>query len=229
MTVPAMEVSRKARWACRGHGGATVWLTGFSGAGKSTIAMHVEMLLLRRGIAAYQLDADVLRRSLNRDLGFSPNDRRENVRRVGEVARLFADAGVVAVVPIISPYARDRAQVRSAHEESSLVFCECWVATPLEVCERRDPKGLYRRARVGDLTEFTGVSAPYEPPEAPELTFDDCISAGAAATAIVRFLIDTGAIPAVSQVLSSRQVTNGSEATEARPDQSSGPPVCPTA
>ena len=149
--------------------GATVWFTGLSGSGKSTIAAACERLLLRAGRPAYVLDGDNLRHGLNGDLGFSPADRAENVRRVGEVARLFADAGVVVVVPLISPYRADRDRVRSAHEAAELRFIEVHVATPIDVCEQRDPKGLYAKARAGEITGFTGIDDPYEPPVAPEL------------------------------------------------------------
>ncbi len=149
--------------------GATVWLTGLSGSGKSTVAVEVERTLVATGRPAYLLDGDNLRHGLNGDLGFSAEDRAENVRRVGEVARLFADAGVVAVVPVISPYAADRARVREIHDLAGLPFLEVFVDTPLEVCEARDPKGLYAKARAGELPGFTGIDDPYEAPTAPEL------------------------------------------------------------
>lgn len=149
--------------------GATVWLTGLSGSGKSTVAVEVERLLVSAGRPAYLLDGDNLRQGLNGDLGFSADDRIENVRRVGEVARLFADAGVVALVPVISPYRADRDRVRSIHELAGLPFVEVFVDTPLEVCEARDPKGLYAKARAGEITGFTGIDDPYEAPESPEL------------------------------------------------------------
>jgi len=149
--------------------GATVWFTGLSGSGKSTVAVEVERQLIAAGRAAYLLDGDNLRHGLNADLGFSAADRTENIRRVGEVARLFADAGVVALVPVISPYAADRARARAIHEAAGLRFVEVWVDTPLEVCEARDPKGLYAKARAGELTGFTGIDDPYESPANPEL------------------------------------------------------------
>jgi bifunctional enzyme CysN/CysC len=149
--------------------GATVWLTGLSGSGKSSVAVELERTLVAAGRPAYVLDGDNLRHGLNADLGFSADDRAENIRRVGEVARLFADAGLVAVVPVISPYRADRDRVRRAHEAIGLRFIEVFVDTPIEVCEARDPKGLYKRARAGEITGFTGVDDPYEPPPAPEL------------------------------------------------------------
>jgi bifunctional enzyme CysN/CysC len=149
--------------------GATVWLTGLSGSGKSTVAARLERLLVEAGRPAYVLDGDNVRHGLNADLGFTDDDRRENVRRVGEVARLMADAGVVVLVPVISPFRDARAAVRAAHEAADLPFLEVFVDTPIEECERRDPKGLYAKARAGELTGFTGIDSPYEPPVDPEL------------------------------------------------------------
>jgi bifunctional enzyme CysN/CysC len=149
-----------------GHRGAILWFTGLSGAGKSTLAVELERLLFRKGCQAYLLDGDNLRRGLNADLGFSHADRTENIRRVGEVAALMADAGLIVITAFISPYRLDRDRVRAAHPE---LFHEVYINAPLEVCESRDVKGLYRKARAGQIAEFTGVSAPYEPPVAPEL------------------------------------------------------------
>jgi len=162
-------MSRADRWAKTGNIGATVWFTGFSGSGKSTIAVAVQQQLMERGQPAYLLDGDNLRMGLNGDLGFSPADRSENIRRVGEVARLFADAGTIALVPVISPYIKDRARARAIHSHADLVFHEVFVDTPLEVCESRDPKGLYKLARAGEITGFTGIDDPYEAPVSPEL------------------------------------------------------------
>ncbi len=162
-------VSRDERAAVTGGRGAVVWFTGLSGSGKSTVAVEVERALVAGGRAAYLLDGDNLRHGLNGDLGFSAADRAENVRRVGEVAALFADAGVVAVVPLVSPYRADRDRVRRRVTDAGLRFVEVHVDTPLEVCESRDPKGLYARARAGELTGMTGIDDPYEPPDAPEL------------------------------------------------------------
>jgi bifunctional enzyme CysN/CysC len=149
--------------------GATVWFTGLSGSGKSTIANAVAERLLEIGRPAYVLDGDNLRHGLNADLGFSAADRAENVRRVGEVARLMADAGLVVLVPVISPYRADRDRVRTAHDVAGLRFVEIFVDTPLELCEQRDPKGLYAKARAGEVTGMTGIDDPYEPPRSPEL------------------------------------------------------------
>ncbi len=155
-----------------GGEGVTVWMTGLSGSGKSTIAYSAEMMLVQAGRAAYVLDGDNLRHGLNSDLGFAAADRSENVRRVGEVARLMADAGLVVLVPVISPFAADRKMVREAHEEAGLAFVEVFVDASLEVCERRDPKGLYARARAGEIEDMTGIDSPYEAPENPDLRLD---------------------------------------------------------
>lgn len=163
----ASAVDRADRWAAAGAG-ATVWLTGLSGSGKSTIAVELESRLIAEGRPAYLLDGDNIRHGLNGDLGFSADDRDENVRRVAHVARLFADAGVVAVVPLISPYRAARQLARDLHEAADLPFLEIFVDTPLAVCEERDPKGLYARARAGEITGMTGIDDPYEAPENPE-------------------------------------------------------------
>ncbi|MDJ0923752.1 MAG: adenylyl-sulfate kinase [Acidimicrobiia bacterium] len=168
----AGSVDRAQRQSISGTTGCTIWLTGLSGSGKSTIAYHCEAALVSSGRLAYTLDGDNIRHGLNSDLGFSPRDRHENVRRVGEVSRLIADAGVTVLAPLISPYAADRNQVRQIHEIAGLAFYEVHVATPLEVCEQRDQKGLYARARTGELEEFTGISAPYEEPINPDLRID---------------------------------------------------------
>ena len=149
--------------------GATIWLTGLSGSGKSTVAAECERLLVEAGRPAYVLDGDNIRHGLNGDLGYTAADRAENVRRVGHVARLLADAGLVALVPLISPYRADRDQVRGLHAEAGIPFAEVFVDTPIELCETRDPKGLYAKARAGELTGFTGVDDPYEAPSAPQL------------------------------------------------------------
>jgi bifunctional enzyme CysN/CysC len=149
--------------------GLTIWLTGLSGSGKTTIANAVAARLAVAGRPTYLLDGDVIREGLSADLGFSASDRDENVRRIGEVARLMADAGIVVLVPVISPYRDGRDRVRVVHETAGLRFVEVHVDTPLELCEQRDPKGLYARARAGDLPGMTGIDDPYEPPTAPDL------------------------------------------------------------
>jgi adenylylsulfate kinase len=174
------RVTGAQRAANLGHDSRTVWFTGLSGSGKSTLAFAVEQALVAKGVAAYVLDGDNVRFGLNSDLGFSPEDRTENIRRIGEVCRLFQDAGMVVLTAFISPYVADRAQARALHPEGS--FAEVFVDTPLEVCEARDVKGLYKKARAGQIPEFSGISAPYEPPPEPEVTVDtsrsleDCVA-----------------------------------------------------
>ena len=162
-------VSRAERWHLLGRNGATVWLTGLSGAGKSTLAAALERALVSRRLPAYRLDGDNIRHGLNSNLGFSAEDRHENIRRIGEVARLFADSGAVALTAFISPYRADRDLVRTTHEQAELPFLEVFVDAPLDICEERDPKGLYKQARAGVIKGFTGIDDPYEAPERPEL------------------------------------------------------------
>lgn len=164
------HLSQAQRWGELGFSGVTIWFTGLSGSGKSTVAMEVEAELLRRGRPAYVLDGDNIRHGLNGDLGFSADDRNENVRRVAEVARLMADAGVVALVPLVSPYRAARNNARALSEAAGVRFIEVFVDTPIEICEQRDPKGLYAKARAGEITGFTGIDDPYEAPIAPDLT-----------------------------------------------------------
>lgn len=182
------EASRAAHLA---QTGAVVWLTGLSGSGKSTVAMALEQHLVEDGRFAYVLDGDNLRHGLCADLGFSEADRRENIRRVGHLARLFADAGCLVVTAFISPHRAERDQVRGLLPAGR--FFEVHVATPLEICESRDPKGLYKRARAGEIADFTGISSPYEPPLAPELVLQtDGRSAEDAALALAKMLDAAG-------------------------------------
>ena len=170
ITLHLGNVSAAERSGNFGHHPATIWLTGLSGAGKSTLAFALEKRLTVMGYAAYALDGDNVRHGLSRDLGFSPDDRRENIRRVAEVARLFNDAGLFVITAFISPYREDREGARQVIGPER--FLETYLSTPIGECERRDPKGLYRRARAGLLPEFTGVSAPYEPPQSPTVALD---------------------------------------------------------
>jgi bifunctional enzyme CysN/CysC len=163
------RMTRERRWQSLGHPGATLWFTGLPGAGKSTVAAAVEERLLEAGQAAFLLDGDNLRHGLNGDLGFDETARRENVRRTAHVARLLAESGTVALVSLVSPYAADRETAASLHEADDLQFIEIFVDAPLELCEQRDPKGLYARARAGELAGLTGVGAPYEAPANPDL------------------------------------------------------------
>lgn len=185
------EIATDDRTRAHGHRGATLWLTGLSGSGKSTLGYRVERLLNERGIFAYVLDGDNVRQGLNRDLGFSPEDRSENIRRIGEVAKLFTDAGAVVLASFISPYRKDRQAIRDAMPAGG--FVEVHVAASLEVCEARDPKGLYERARAGEIPGFTGISAPYEEPESPELRVDTgALSLDEAADAVLAWLTAHG-------------------------------------
>jgi adenylyl-sulfate kinase len=184
-------LARERRWRALGQRGATVWFTGLPAAGKSTLGSRVEERLISSGRAAYLLDGDNLRHGLCADLGFDPSARDENVRRVGEVARLFADAGMVALVALISPYRAGRRYARELHERHGLPFIEVFVNTPLEECARRDPKGLYERSRAGELQGLTGMDAPYEPPSAPELEVFPATGLAAAVDAVLSALQDT--------------------------------------
>jgi bifunctional enzyme CysN/CysC len=172
ITFHPSKLAAEERADALGAGGATIWMTGLSGSGKSTIAAAAEHTLVSGGRHAFMLDGDNLRHGLNAGLGFSPEDRAENVRRVGEVAKILAEAGTVSIVSLVSPYKEDRDKVRAAHEEAGIPFHEVFVDTPLGECERRDPKGLYAKARAGEITDLTGVGSPYEAPESPELVTD---------------------------------------------------------
>ena len=176
------DISRNDRWKALNACGATLWFTGLSGSGKSTIASALEQALVNQGINCYRLDGDNVRHGLNKNLGFSADDRAENIRRIGEVAKLFNDAGVLALTSFISPYRADRDQCRELHDSAGMTFIEVFVDTPLEVCEQRDPKGLYKKARAGEIKGFTGIDDPYEAPNKPELVLktaehsvDDCV------------------------------------------------------
>ena len=185
------NVEAATRRAVTGHGAATLWFTGLSGSGKSTLAYAVEHALVDRGVNAFVLDGDNVRFGLNADLGFAPEDRAENIRRIGHVARLLVDAGVVVLCSFVSPYREDRDRVRALHEDA--VFAEVFVDVPLAVAEARDVKGLYARARAGEIEDFTGVSAPYEAPEDPELRIDtDTRDLDTCVAEVVRWLDDAG-------------------------------------
>jgi bifunctional enzyme CysN/CysC len=179
-------LTREERWRSLGQRGATVWFTGLPASGKSTIAAALEQHLVARGRLAYRLDGDNLRHGLNGNLGFSAEDRAENVRRTAHVARLFADAGTIAIASLVSPYVSDRAAARASHEELELDFVEVFVDTPLEECERRDPKGLYAKARAGEISGMTGIDDPYEQPEAPDILVRDGTVDEAVASIVAR-------------------------------------------
>ena len=191
------HVTRPHREKLLAQRGVTLWFTGLSGSGKSTIAFTLEHALVERGNLAYVLDGDNVRHGLNKNLGFSAADREENIRRIGEVARLFADTGVIALTSFISPYRKDRDQARQIHQDSGLPFIEIMVEVPIEVCESRDPKGLYVKARAalaaGHGIGFTGIDDPYEPPLAPELVLhNDQITPQEAAAQVIAYLETNG-------------------------------------
>ena len=189
------QVTPEQRKAILGHKPATLWFTGLSGAGKSTVALATEAALVERGINAFILDGDNVRHGLNNNLGFSPADRTENIRRIGEVCKLFCDAGSIVFSAFISPYREDRDLVREKHPAGS--FIEVHVHAPLEVCESRDVKGLYKKARAGEIPEFTGISAPYEAPENAELIVDTAENdLDACVEIVISYLVDNGFIPA---------------------------------
>lgn len=162
-------VSSEEREKNMGQKGATFWFTGLSASGKSTIAVAVEQVLLNRGHHIYRLDGDNIRMGLNKNLGFSAEDRAENIRRIGEVSKLFAESGIISIASFISPYIADRDAVRALHEENNIPYFECYIDCSLEVAEERDPKGLYKKARAGEIKGFTGIDDPYEAPTTAEL------------------------------------------------------------
>jgi adenylylsulfate kinase len=189
------SIGREARSRCFGHRPAVVWFTGLSAAGKSTLAHAVDAALYARGAASCVLDGDNVRHGLCSDLGFSAADRHENIRRIGEVARLFADAGLIVFAAFISPYRADRARVRDLVGPDAFVevYCDC----PVRICEARDRKGIYARARAGEISDFTGISAPYEPPDAPDLALDTGTTEVAACVRqVLDLLVQRGVLPA---------------------------------
>jgi adenylylsulfate kinase len=185
------SVTREERQKLLGQKGVTVWMTGLSASGKSTIACILEQMLLHKKKHAYRLDGDNIRMGLNKNLGFSAEDRTENIRRIGEVAKLFSDAGVIAITSFISPYKKDRDAVRAGMKAGE--FIEVYVQVSLSEAEKRDPKGLYKKARAGQLKGFTGIDDPYEAPEKPEILIEtEKTSAGDAAAQIAKYLEDRG-------------------------------------
>jgi len=190
------NVTADERAKVMGHKGCTVWMTGLSASGKSTVAVAFEQVLLQRGIKAYRLDGDNVRMGLNKNLGFSAEDRTENIRRISEVTKLFADAGLVSMTSFISPYAKDRDFCRQIHKEAGIPYFEVHVSTPLDECEKRDPKGLYKKARAGEIKGFTGIDDPFEAPENPELDLPTHqLSVEESVVKLVAMLEDAGVIP----------------------------------
>lgn len=183
----SIDVTRADRERALGQRGRLIWFTGLSGSGKSTVASALDRALIDRARAVYLLDGDNIRHGLCDDLGFTPEDRRENIRRIGEVGRLFVEAGLIAIVSFISPYRADRDAIRAKLAPGD--FVEVWVSTPLAVCEQRDPKGLYAKARSGEIDEFTGISAPYEAPAAAEIEIDtSTLGVGESVAKVIRYL-----------------------------------------
>lgn len=191
----ASEISLDLRERQNGHRSACIWLTGLSGSGKSTIAVALEKVLFEKGLQTYVLDGDNIRHGLNKDLGFSDQDRTENIRRIGEVARLLVDAGMLTVTAFISPFRQDRTRVRSIFHKGQ--FVEIYVHCDLDTCRRRDPKGLYAKADRGSLANFTGISSSYEPPESPELILEnsDNVTVEQNVHRVLQYLIAQGLIP----------------------------------
>ncbi|KAI8143054.1 adenylylsulfate kinase [Fennellomyces sp. T-0311] len=190
-------VSTAERQTLLGQKGFTIWFTGLSASGKSTLATALEQTLLHSGISAYRLDGDNIRFGLNKNLGFGPDDRTENIRRISEVAKLFSDAAVVSITSFISPYRQDRDSARQLHEAAGIPFIEVYADAPLDVVEQRDPKGLYKKAKAGEIKEFTGISAPYEAPEKPDIhikTHELSVEQGV--QLVLDHLVKQGLIPA---------------------------------
>ena len=186
-------VSRAERQRNLGQKGVTVWMTGLPASGKSTIAVALEQVLIQRNKHAYVLDGDNVRHGLNKDLGFSAEDRAENIRRIGEVAMLFADSGLIVITSFISPYVSDRDLARKLHDDAGVPFLEVYVEVPLAVAEKRDPKGLYKKARAGQIKGFTGIDDPYEPPPKPELVVaTDRLSEGESVRKVLGLLEERG-------------------------------------
>lgn len=191
------DVNRDDRAKILGHRGATLWFTGLSGSGKSTVAVALEQALAANGRLCYRLDGDNVRMGINKNLGFSAEDRAENIRRIGEVAKLFVDAGVIALSSFVSPYREDRDKVRELHQSAGMEFIEVFVDVPLEVAESRDPKGLYKKARAGEIPNFTGISDPYEAPESAEVVLNSHeMSLEDEVTTLMNVLIERGIIAA---------------------------------
>jgi adenylylsulfate kinase len=190
------KITRAKRERLSGHRGFTIWFTGLSASGKSTLAVAMEEALYEHGCHAYVLDGDNVRHGLNNNLGFSPEDRTENIRRIAEVAKLFRDAGVISLTAFISPYRSDRDSARKLAEDEHDAFIEVFVDCPIEVCEQRDPKGMYKKARAGVIKEFTGISAPYEPPGKPEIHLrTDQLTVAESVLAAMDYLMKQNYIP----------------------------------
>jgi len=204
------EISRDDRFEILRQKGITIWFTGLSGSGKSTVAVALEKALFSMGKLSYRLDGDNVRLGINKNLGFSEEDRTENIRRIGEVAKLFGDAGTISLSSFISPYKADRDQVRALHEAANLQFVEVFVDCALSVAEERDPKGLYKKARAGEIKNFTGIDDPYEAPENPEIHLHtDEMSLEEEVAIIIDYLIE-------SETIQTEYMTRASDRSAAR-------------
>ena len=193
------EVTGSDRQSMMGQKGATLWFTGLSGSGKSTVAVALEQELFKRGKLSYRLDGDNIRLGINKNLGFSAEDRTENIRRIGEISKLLVDCGVIALSSFISPYKVDRDRVRALHAESNFPFIEVFIDCALDVAENRDPKGLYKKARAGEIKNFTGIDDPYEEPEKPEIHLrTDKMTLEEEVSLIIRYLEDNQIIDSLS-------------------------------
>lgn len=191
------DVEREHRNQLLGQKGATLWFTGLSGSGKSTVAVALEQALFEKQHLSYRLDGDNIRMGINKNLGFSAEDRAENIRRIGEIAKLFCDTGVIALSSFVSPYREDRDLVRKLHEDAGIPFIEIFMKTSLEEAEKRDPKGLYKKARAGEIKNFTGIDDPYEEPLKPEIVLDtEALSLEEEVEVLVNYLNDQGLLSA---------------------------------
>lgn len=206
-------ITKEHRYAHLKQKGATVWLTGLSGSGKSTVSVALEQMMFKKGYLVYRLDGDNIRFGLNKNLGFTAEDRKENIRRISEVAKLMGDIGVISTSAFISPYVADREVAREIHEKAGIPFVEVHVDVPLAVAEKRDPKGLYKKARRGEIKNFTGIDDPYEAPLKPEVKIDTSeLSVNDCARKILEYLVEKGIVDARDEVVQAapkEKATNG--------------------
>jgi len=204
------NITKENRYDLLKQKGATVWLTGLSGSGKSTVSVALEQMMFKKGYLVYRLDGDNIRHGLNCNLGFSADDRKENIRRISEVAKLMGDIGVISTSAFISPYVADRQVAREIHEKAGIPFVEVHVDVPLEVAEARDPKGLYKKARKGEIKNFTGIDDPYEAPPKPEVKIDtDKLSVNECAEAILNYLVEMKIVEKKDDIIAPTPAENG--------------------
>lgn len=224
-------VNKEDRYKLLKQKGATLWLTGLSGSGKSTVSVALEKQLYSNGYLCYRLDGDNIRHGLNAGLGFTPEDRKENIRRISEVAKLMGDIGVISTTAFISPYKEDRNFARSIHKTAGIPFVEIFVSCPLEVAEERDPKGLYKKARKGIIKQFTGINAPYEAPEKADVVIDTSkLTINECAEKIIKYLLENSIIPkAVTKPPQANGVENGSAKVDGEAAKADGKTEVPVA